>query len=76
MIANCGTITSLSWYGCVLWSVIMVATSTICTHINAQGLLAIGYKDGDRVVEMQESKGEEGSEGLQEYPVSEKTCSL
>ena len=74
MIANCGTITSLSWYGHALWSVIMVATSTICTHINVQGLL--GYKDDDRAVEMQESKGEEGSEGLQEYPVSEKTCSL
>ena len=76
MIANCGTIMSLSWYGCVLWSVIMGATSTICTNVNAQGLLAIGYKDDDIALEMQESKGEEGSEGLQEYPVSEKTCSL
>ena len=43
-------------------------------HVNVQGLL--GYKGNDRAVEMQESKGEEGSEGLQEYLVSEKTYSL
>ena len=54
----------------------MGATSTICTNINAQSLLAIGYKVDDRAVEMQESKREEGSEGLQQYPVSEKIYNL
>ena len=54
----------------------MGATSTICTNVNAQSLLVIGYKDDDRAVEMQESKGEEGSERLQEYPVSKKTYNL
>ena len=55
MIANCGTLMSLGRYGCVLWLVVMIATSTICTHVNILGLL--GYKDDDRAVEMQESKG-------------------